>query len=51
VKFVKAYRYKDRDDDSEELDATATYCLLKDHFSNNNWDEVNVIANFLEVLF
>jgi hypothetical protein len=51
VKFVKACRHKDGDDDSKELDATATYCPLKDHFTDDDWDEVNVIANFLEVLF
>jgi hypothetical protein len=51
VKFVKACRYKDRDDNSKESDATATYCPLKDHFSDDDWDEVDVIANFLEVPF
>ena len=51
VKFVKACRHKDRDDDSKESDATATYCPLKDHFSDDDWDKVNVIANFLRVPF
>jgi hypothetical protein len=51
VKFVKACCYEDRDNNSKELDAIATYCPLKDHFSDDNWDEVNVIANFLKVLF
>ena len=51
VKFVKACRHEDGDDDSEESDATATYCPLKDHFSDDDWDEVDVIANFLGVPF
>jgi hypothetical protein len=51
VKFVKASRHEDRDDNSKEFDATATYCPLKDHFSDDNWDKVDVIANFFKVPF
>jgi hypothetical protein len=48
-KFIRACRNSDRDDDGDVSNPGAGYDAMKDYLSDDDWDEVDAIINFLEV--